>query len=158
MLRLCVVRGPDAARVRAALPQGDLRVVDNLHYTDGMSTSLRAGVSALPDVSTGAIVTLADQPLLTSAHLDRMANTAESSGAPIVVATYTGRRGNPVYFARELFAELCAVTGDEGGRTVIAHHSVAVQTVEMGDPILAQDLDEPADYERVRAAWEKARK
>jgi molybdenum cofactor cytidylyltransferase len=153
-----VVLGHEAARVRAVLPEGDLRVVENAAYADGMSTSLRAGIDALPEVASGAIVMLADQPLLSSDHLDRIADAAEASGAPIVVATYAGRRGNPVYFARELFAELRGVAGDEGGRAVIARHSAGVHTVEFGDPILAQDLDEPADYERVRAAWERAHK
>lgn len=150
-----VVVGHEAAGVRAALPSGALHVVENLAYADGISTSLRAGIAALPETVAGAVVVLGDQPLLTAAQLELLVNAARASPAGIVAASYAGRRGNPVYFARTYFPELLAVTGDMGGRTVIAHHASAVALCELGDAAARVDIDLPADYERVRALWEE---
>jgi molybdenum cofactor cytidylyltransferase len=148
-----VVLGHEAARVRAALPPGEFRIVENPLYADGLSTSLRAGLDALPQDVTGAVVALADQPLVTAAHLRRIAEAALTTGATIVVATYDGQRGTPTYFARSHFAELRAVSGDAGGRIVIARHPAAVLPLELGDRSVALDVDVPADYEQILALW-----
>lgn len=148
-----VVLGHDAARVQAALPAGELLVVENPQYADGLATSLHAGLDALPPDVTGAVVALADQPLVTAAHLRRIAEAALTTGAPIVVATYEGRRGAPTYFARSLFAELHAVSGDAGGRIVIAQHLADVVPVDLGDRSAALDVDVPDDYAQIQAIW-----
>lgn len=150
-----VVLGYEADRMRAALPPGDLVVIENPAFAAGLATSLRAGLAAIPAGAAGAIVALADQPLLTAAHLDRLADAAETSRAPIVAAGYGGRRGNPVYFARAYFPELLAVTGDEGGRAVIARHAEEVALCELGDEGAGLDVDTPSDFARVRALWER---
>lgn len=148
-----VVVGHEAARVRAALPAGDLLVVENSAYADGLATSLRVGIAALPDAVRGAVIVLGDQPLLTATQLERLASAALAGEAGIVAASFAGRRGNPVYFARRYFPELLAVTGDEGGRMVIARHASALALCELGDTAASLDIDTPADLERVRAIW-----
>jgi molybdenum cofactor cytidylyltransferase len=150
---IVVVLGHEAARMRAALPPGDLVVVENPAFATGLSASLRAGLQALPPEVTGAIVALGDQPLLTSTHLNRLAEVAQASGARILAASYGGRRGNPVYFARAYFPELLAVTGDEGGRAVMARHPGEVALCELGDARAGLDMDTPEDYARVREMW-----
>ncbi|MGH2486392.1 MAG: nucleotidyltransferase family protein, partial [Ktedonobacterales bacterium] len=64
-----VVVGHNAATVRRALPQGRWRLVECADYAAGMSASLRAGVRAVSAHTTGAVVMLADQPLVTASHL-----------------------------------------------------------------------------------------
>jgi molybdenum cofactor cytidylyltransferase len=152
---IVVVIGYEADRIRAALPPGDLVIVENPAFAAGLATSLRAGLEAIPASAAGAIVALADQPLLTPAHLDRLADAAEATGAPIVAASYGGRRGNPVYFSRAHFPELLAVTGDEGGRVVIARHAEEMALCELGDEGAGLDVDTPSDFARVRALWEQ---
>lgn len=148
-----VVLGHDAARVRAALPAGDVLVVENPAYADGLSMSLRVGLDALPEDVTGVVVALADQPLVTATHLRRIADAARATGTMIAVATYDGQRSNPTYFARSCFNELRAVSGDAGGRIVIARHPADVVSVEMGDASASLDVDVPADYDQILAVW-----
>jgi len=149
-----VVVGHEAARVRAVIPSDGALVVDNAEYAHGLATSLHAGLRALPNDTTGTVVSLGDQPLLTSVELERMAECAKASGAPIVVACYGGQRGNPVYFARSCFPDLFAVSGDEGGRVVVTDHPGDVVVCELGDAAASLDVDTPDDYVRVCAIWE----
>lgn len=149
-----VVLGHRAEDVRAALPAGGYQVVVNAEYAAGMSTSLRAGIAALPPDVVGAVILLADQPLITGEIVARVIVEARASGRGIVTASFGGGRGTPVYFARALFPELLAVTGDEGGRAVIARHPADVAVVAFTDAAAALDVDDPEQYARLCALWD----
>lgn len=152
---IIVVVGYEAEKIRAALPVGLYQVVENAHYAEGMATSLRAGIAAVPKDASGAIVLLADQPLLRPRHVDEILTVAQASPHCIVAASYDGRRGNPVYFPRTLFDELVSVTGDEGGRSVIARHGDVVRLVRIQPAETALDVDRPGEYETLVANWDR---
>lgn len=149
-----IVLGHEAEEVRAALPPSRAHMVENPAYTEGMASSLRAGIAAVPAECAGALMVLGDQPLITAALLDRLIEAAHHDPDAIVAATYAGQRGSPVYFPRVDFAALEAVEGDEGGRTVLAQHPDRVRLVACADVGAPLDVDTPADYERIREAWD----
>jgi molybdenum cofactor cytidylyltransferase len=153
-----IVLGHEAEQVRATLPSTRIREVENSSYIEGMASSLRAGIAAVPAECAGALVVLGDQPLITAALLDRLIASARRAPGAIVAATYAGRRGSPVYFPRRDFAALEAVDGDEGGRSVLAQHPDRVRLVECADVGTSLDVDTPEDYERIREAWDAWRR
>jgi molybdenum cofactor cytidylyltransferase len=150
---IIVVLGHNAAAVRAALPMPGLTFITNPAFGQGMSTSLRAGIAAVPAECAGALVLLADQPLVTVGFLNRMLASAQAAPEAIVAASYAGQRATPVYFPRAYFAELARTTGDEGGRSVIAAHPAMVRLVEAARPQIGLDVDAPGEYERLVAEW-----
>ena len=138
-----VVTGHEPDTVRAALDGLDVRFVHNPDYADGLSTSLRRGIAALPDDVDGAVVLLADMPGVDAAVVDRLIAAFDPAGGTlIVVPTFEGKRGNPVLWSRRLFAELATVAGDTGGRHLIGANADAVAEVEIG-PAVALDVDTP---------------
>lgn len=146
--RVLVVLGRDGEAVREAL--GGLRVdfVLNPEYREGLGTSLRAGVAALPPDAEAAVIVLADQPLPSPAIVDGLVRAFRASGRPVVVPVYAGERGNPVLFGASLFGELLRVTGDQGARGVIASDPDRVEVVDF--PFAPPpDVDTPEDYERL---------
>lgn len=144
-----VVTGHEAERVKAALAGLDVRFVDNPEYAKGMSTSVRAGIAALPLAADGAVVLLGDMPEVTAATVDAL--IAAFAPGRIVVATSGGRRGNPVLWSRQHFAALAAVEGDTGGRGIIEANTDAIRAVEVG-PAAAFDIDTPDDMAAAVAA------
>jgi molybdenum cofactor cytidylyltransferase len=139
-----VVLGHDAAAVREALIGLPVTFVDNPDHAQGLSTSLKAGIAALPDDSDAALVLLGDMPKVSSAHLDRLiAAFNPDEGREICVPTYRAKRGNPVLWARRFFAEMMALEGDTGARTLIGTHAEVVGEVEMGDDGVLIDVDTP---------------
>jgi molybdenum cofactor cytidylyltransferase len=148
-----VVLGYDAVAVGQVVSGRDIQFALNERFADGLSTSVRAGLDALPASVGGVVIALGDQPGVTAAQLDALAALAADSGAPIVVSSYAGQRGNPVYFARSCFGELRAVTGDSGGRQVIARHDELVRELPVDDVSVSEDLDTPADYQRLLPNW-----
>lgn len=148
-----VVVGQEADRMHAQLRSDRYKIVYNAEFAQGMATSLRAGVSALPAEVNGALVVLADQPLITATHMNALLTQARQHPDAIIAAAHHNRRGNPVYFPQHLFGELGAITGDEGGRSVISRHADIVQLVEMNDPAVLTDIDQPEEYERLANTW-----
>ncbi len=138
-----VVTGHAAATVEAALAGLDVTVARNPAYAAGLSTSLAAGVAALPGDAEGAIVLLGDMPRIDAATMDRLMATLDPShGVHIVVATSGGVRGNPVVWSSAFFDALRGVTGDAGGRALIAANGAAAAAVEIG-VAAALDVDTP---------------
>jgi molybdenum cofactor cytidylyltransferase len=144
-----VVLGRDAEAVARALATLPIRTVVNPRYAEGQSTSLRAGLDALRPGTEAAVIALGDQPLPDPAVIRRLVATFRTAGRPIVVPVYRDGRGNPVLFAPALFDELRAVTGDQGGRGVIARDPSRVAEVPVGAPMPA-DIDTPEDYDAAR--------
>ena len=113
-------------------------------FRQGMSRSLRTGVSVLPDGCNGALIVLGDMPAIAPNLLDRMIDAFDPErGRDICVAVHGGRRGNPVLFARHFFPQLMELTGDVGARQIILHNQDVVVEVEAGDDGPLVDIDTP---------------
>jgi molybdenum cofactor cytidylyltransferase len=149
---ILAVVGAARAEVVAALAGLPLRVIDNPEYARGQSTSLRAGIAALPLDAAAVVVLLSDQPFVTPQIVARVVAAWRTSGAAIVAPVYAGQRGNPVLFARAIFPELLAVGGDQGARAVLAANPSRVHLVHFDDPLPLADVDTPEDYERLSSS------
>lgn len=147
--RLVVVIGAHADAVRRAVP-GDSRivVVENPDYLRGQLSSIKVGLNAVGTEAPGALIHLADHPLVRAATFAAVLAEHERSRKPVVIARYRGRRGHPVLFARSLFAELQAAPEDRGARVVVAADPGRVAYVEVDDPGVVMDLDTPEDLKR----------
>jgi molybdenum cofactor cytidylyltransferase len=147
-----IVVGHQAEDVRTVLAGRDVRIVDNPDFADGISTSLRSGLRALPDGIDGALICLGDMPRVSSEQLDRLIaafNPAE--GRAVCVPTVRGKRGNPVLFARRFFEEMESVSGDVGARHLIGESPELVCEVEMSDDGVLLDVDTPQMLDRIRS-------
>jgi molybdenum cofactor cytidylyltransferase len=145
-----VVLGNEAERVAAALPQGRYRRVDNPRFADGLSTSLQAGLDALPKNVDGALILLADMPFTASATVEALLAAARETPDQIAAMNQGGRPIPPVYWPRALFAALHDIHGDEGGRSLLMLSPEAVRLVAMAQPDEALDVDAPEDYQRIQ--------
>jgi len=147
-----VVLGCQAEASCATLGARPVHTAMNWRWQEGMSTSVQVGLAALPPTTDAAIFLQCDQPLITPNLLRALVAHFEETGAPIVHPTHAGCRSTPVLFARRLFSELAAVTGDEGGRSLITHYEKEVATVEVADPDVLADIDTPDDYEQLQTS------
>jgi molybdenum cofactor cytidylyltransferase len=128
-----------------------LTVVVNPHPEAGMSSSLQRGLAAADPASSGAMILLGDQPLVTAEVIDHLLAVFASQDQRIVVPTIDGRRTTPVICPSLLFPELMDITGDIGGREVIRRHEDMLVSVEMGSQYDDHDVDTPEDLEIFRS-------
>jgi molybdenum cofactor cytidylyltransferase len=147
---LIVVVGAEALRLRLVLrrAQCGARVVANQRWEEGMATSLRAGLNAVPRTATAVLVLLADQPRVNAAALARLLTAwRRRSGVP-AAARYGERIGAPAVLPRSSWRALMKLTGDRGARALLRGHA-APTLVDM--PEAALDIDTPADVIALRA-------
>jgi molybdenum cofactor cytidylyltransferase len=140
-----VVLGAAAGPVAAALAGLPVRTVLNPRYAEGQSTSLRAGLDAVPVDTEAVVVALGDQPLADPAVMSRLIDAFRATGRPIAVPRYADGRGHPVLLAAAVFDEVRAVSGDQGARGVVARDPVRVAEVPVAGP-MPRDVDTPDDY------------
>jgi nicotine blue oxidoreductase len=127
-------------------------VVDNPDWADGMGSSLRAGLAGLPSDVVAAVVLLVDQPGLTPDAVRRVVAAAGPVlELAVAVATYDGSRGHPVLLGRQHWPAVAeTAVGDRGARDFLARHGDAVVEVACGDVAVPDDVDTPADLDRLR--------
>jgi molybdenum cofactor cytidylyltransferase len=142
-----VVTGYEAEAVEAALDGLNVIIVRNSAWEAGQSSSMRAGIEALPAFSGGALFFLADQPQIPPALPRALIEAHRTGEAQIIAPLADGRRANPVLFDASLFTELMAVEGDQGGRALFSKYSP--QYLEWVDAVVALDVDTAADYARL---------
>jgi len=142
-----VVTGHQADEVKSQLKGLDVKFVHNPRYEEGLSTSLRTGLDAVPADCDGAIICLGDMPGISPAHLQALAAGFDPvAGKAIGIPTHTGKRGNPVLWARRFFDEMKTVSGDVGARHLIGANESLVYEVEFGDTAVLTDLDTPQQW------------
>ncbi|HLY57786.1 MAG TPA: nucleotidyltransferase family protein, partial [Stellaceae bacterium] len=136
--------------VRARLAGHKVSFAANPDYALGLSSSLRAGLAALPADADGVLVCLGDMPGVDAPLLDRLiAAFNPTEGREIVVPVRDGRRGNPVLWGRRFLPALRTLTGDAGAKHLIGDHGEYVVEVDSPDDAPLTDIDTPAEL----AAW-----
>lgn len=140
-----VVLGAAVTEVR------DADVVVNPDWANGMGSSLRVGLAALPETADAVVVALVDQPRIGPEVIARLIE-ARRTGARVAVATYNGARRNPVLFERNTWDEVAVLAeGDRGARAYLAAHTDVVTEVPCEDLGAPDDIDTPADLDAHRA-------
>ena len=146
-----VVVGAHAAEVTKEIDDLAVRVLENRRWHEGLASSIRTAVTAagaLPQPAVDAILlTLVDQPAVGPELLDQLIAALENAPAGLVAAEYAGTIGAPALFARRHFPALLALSGDRGGKSILAAHGAAVVTIPFPEGVF--DIDTPADLERV---------
>ncbi len=69
--------------------------------------------------------------------------------ALVVAPTCHGRHGHPVCVSRALLPEFLALPPDGQARDVIRRHAGRTHYVEVGDPGILRDVDDPREYRRL---------
>ncbi len=137
-----VVTGHQAEKIGTALAGTGVTLVHNDRFGEGLSTSLRAGVSAVPDDCEGAMILLGDMPDISPALISRLVAAFDpAAGRAICVAAAGARRGHPVLWARQFFPQMMTLKGDTGARELLESHGDQVLEIDAGDDAPLADID-----------------
>lgn len=144
------VTGHQEDEVRETLTGLELSLVSNPRFADGLSSSLKAGLHALPQDIDAAVVLLGDMPMVSTSQIDKLIGAFDpEEGRSIIVPTLKGKRGNPVLWAKRFFPQMLSVEGDVGARHLIGENMNLVYEVEVDDEAVLTDIDKPEDLAAV---------
>jgi molybdenum cofactor cytidylyltransferase len=149
--RVVVVLGHRASQVAEAVEDLAVETVYNPDFDDGQSTSVRCGLRAVRNHARAAAFVPVDQPFVDAALIERLVAAWTTTGAGIVVPRFGPRRGAPVLFDRRWFPALDRLTGDEGGRRLLAEHPEEVREVELEDELPLRDADTATELRELAA-------
>jgi len=151
-----VVTGHQRERVEAALAGLPVRLVHNPDFAEGLGTSVRSGIAAVPASADGAVICLGDMPQVDADLINRLiAAFAPEQGALAVVPTIHGKRGNPVLWSRRFFPDLMALEGDIGARNLIGRYGEAVIEVPVTGKAALTDIDTQEALDGIKAEIER---
>ena len=142
-----LVTGFSAEDVRSKLMDLPVDFVHNVDWQSGISTSIRAGLQALPPQIGGAVFLLADQPLIPPGLVRSLVENHASTLSAFVAPLIDGQRANPVLFDRRTFPELMELSCDAAGRSLFSRYQPL--WVPWHDRSLLVDVDTPEDYQRL---------
>jgi len=122
---IVLVTAPDGGKIIAAAGNGRWRPAVNRRAADGLSSSIQTGLANIDSEAAGALIVLADMPRMTTSLISGLCATFVASRGDGIAFPQTadGRQGNPVLWPRALFPELMSLSGDVGGKAVLARHS-----------------------------------
>jgi len=142
---VAVVVGAHATQIRSDLAGLPLRIVQNDHWKNGLSTSVRAGLKALQGEVEALIFAPCDQPAIDAVMLNKLLAAHSKSTKPIIVSGYGEAWGAPMLITRRYWDELRALHGDRGAQSIAYRHAGEVDAVPFAEGVF--DIDTRADYE-----------
>jgi len=147
---LMVILGHEPDKARWEIEDLPCQWALNPLYEQGINSSLKSGVKAVPPEARAAMVLLADMPFVSPEMIAAMIARYRASAAPLVISDYEGVNAPPMLYDRSLFPELLAMTGEGCGRQVVKSHRGEAEVLSWPAAALA-DLDVPDDYDRLKA-------
>lgn len=145
-----VVIRPDEQPGDLALPE-DVQVIQDALTLHGMGHSIAASAHQLLKRSSAdaLAIFLGDMPAIRASTLAAL--LAEAAPGRIVLPTFDGQPGHPVIFGRDFWPQLTQLSGDAGARAILQNNSAAVRRIQVDDPGVLQDIDQPEDLPRAGA-------
>jgi molybdenum cofactor cytidylyltransferase len=142
-----VVLGAHAVELAPLLRHTSASIVINRDWSEGMGSSIRAGVAKLPGSCTGVMLVLADQAAVTAEDLRRLASNWRRQPSYIVAAQYGATLGAPAIFPSSSFRDLAELRGDRGAQSLFKRNPDRVIRVPMDSASV--DIDTPEDLLRL---------
>jgi molybdenum cofactor cytidylyltransferase len=143
-----VVLGAHAAAIREGAKRPATFVV-NAEYLSGQTSSMQCGLRAVPAMAEGVLFTLVDHPAVQPETLDALLVPGSTL---LRVPRYQGERGHPIWIARELIPEFLAIPPEGSAREIVRAHAAQTEFLDVDDPGILADIDDPAAYNRLTGA------
>ena len=147
---VCVVLGYERKRLARALNGLDVQIVENAHYAEGMFSSVRCGLGAVPADANGCAVALVDQPRITPQLVRTLVGAHRRHHPEVTMPRFGGRAGHPVVLGRAAIGAVLAASPMVTLRDVLADFVGSTHYVDVDTDSVVSDIDTLEDYERQR--------
>ncbi|MDD1620833.1 MAG: nucleotidyltransferase family protein [Methylococcaceae bacterium] len=146
--RSVVVLGAHDESIQACMNLAGVNVIVNRDWREGIASSIRAGIGALPASASAVAILLCDQPLIGRAQIQALLNRWQSEPSRIVASVYSDGLGVPALFPAEFFRHLMKLEGDRGAKAVLMKFESSLSKIPMPEAEL--DIDSARDFEHLK--------
>ena len=142
-----VVLGSHKEEVIEELKAYSVDLVENILYEDGMLSSVQAGVSVVDKINEGMIILLGDQPMVSTAIINRLITVFQKTDKGLIIPTFEKKRGHPVLISTKYRNQIKELNPEVGLRELFLTNSEDVLEIEVQSDVILKDIDTPEDYE-----------
>lgn len=144
-----VVLGANENLIRPTISDSPIEIVLNENWANGMSSSIRTGMSVLENKKCEAVlIMLCDQPFVNALLLEKMVSVFEKSEFPIVASEYEGKVGVPAIFDVSFFPKLKTLEGQKGAKALIMNNLKQVERFAFEKGKI--DIDTEEDWKKIK--------
>ncbi|SPD73362.1 conserved hypothetical protein [uncultured Desulfobacterium sp.] len=147
---IVLVLGHQANDIRAALGRlvnhPKLAIMENIHYAQGISSSIITGLKEAEKIYDHVMIILGDMPHIDAGLINQLLKEYLGSHLPLGAVRIGTKRSNPVIFNRRMYDELHKLKGDVGGKELFSIYADQVCLVEPENKYDDRDIDLPEDY------------
>ncbi len=149
---IAVVLGHDAERIRAGISiHTEAIFTTNPDPERGMFSSLQCALAEVPASAEAVLFTPVDYPGIQPATVAAIARAFTTGRSPVTIPRYQGQRGHPVCISRDLRQQMLALPATGQAHDLIRSYREQTCFVEVDDPGILADIDNPEDYQNLRA-------
>lgn len=145
--RVHVVLGAHSQLIMEDLRGYPLLIHHNARWEQGISSSIRNGVSHVPTTSSGVLIVLTDQPLIPLSHFQQIQEAWREKTHGIIASSYGQRYGVPALFSAKYFPLLQSLQGDKGMRDFFQRFEDDIKAIPC--EMALHDIDTPDDVTRI---------
>ncbi len=147
-----LVLGHRFEEIKKTIPAGlfgnKLRIVENINYPRGLSSSIIVGLDAVGDRYNHVMILLADMPGVETKMINLLMDRYLDSGLSVGAISAAGRAVPPVIFSAGLYPEIRMLKGDVGARSILKAIGDRICLVEPPGDYDFRDADTPEDYRK----------
>jgi len=151
--QVVVVLGHRAEEIAAAVADCGVTLAMNENYRQGMLSSVQCGLRAVVDVD--YLICLGDQPQLAGSVVEQVLQASTTADRGMVIPTYEGKRGHPIYLRSKYRREVLDLSLDGGLNRLMQRHPDDVLEVAVAEDGILEDMDTPADYQHQLKKWKQ---
>lgn len=145
-----IILGYQSNLLSKALKNFRIPLVINDSYKEGISSSIKKGISRIDNKSNGVMICLADMPKITSKTyntlIERFKRFYDITTPLIILPQYNGKNGNPVILSNHFFSELKKISGDKGAKFLIKKNKKYIKKVIINEKYILEDIDDLEAY------------
>jgi molybdenum cofactor cytidylyltransferase len=145
--RIIVVLGANAQLIQSAINLDAVTTLINPDWQEGMASSIRVGIQALPASAAATLILLSDQPLITAAHIQNLLDGRKKAPNRIIASQYHQSVGVPALFPAEFFEHLSSLRGDRGAKSLLIKFEKSLLTIPLPEAEL--DIDNQEDFDHL---------
>ena len=148
-----IILGHQSNLLSKVLKNFKIPLIINESYKEGISSSIKKGISLIDSRSNGVMICLADMPKITSKPynilIEKFKKFYDSSTPLIILPEYNGQTGNPVILSKHFFSELKKISGDIGAKYLIKKNKKYIKKVNISESYILEDIDDLEKYKEL---------
>ena len=154
---IIVVLGHESEKIRSVLQTYPIKLIENLDYRQGMTTSIKSGIRGSSTNVSGYLICLSDLALLSPAEInyviDRFLVNTDPTIPIIATPVFEGRRGHPIIYSTHFRDEILSHPHMNGGKQIIQDNADKILKIEMRTDHIYADIDDLNDYETLKVRF-----